>query len=302
MRAWLALASALGAQEPATQPPAAPVAAVIDNTGQPMRIPYVCTEDDIRSFGMTCTERDPCSIFLQAVAMESVGAKVFVTGNLHNGASTMYSILLASDDEGKTWREPHERLRAAGLEQIRFVDFENGWISGQTLAAFPRDPFFLITTDGGKTWRHRLVFAEGKIGSIEQFWFQSKTQGSLVLDRTLSGEVGGRYELHETMTGGESWAIRQVSGQPLRIKAPEPAGAGWRLRSDAATRSHRLERQAGQRWQSVAAFLVQPGECKPEDKPLPEPPQPEPPKPPAAPAPKGPVKPPTLKKPPPPPA
>jgi len=285
----------LAQETPALPAPATPAKQVIENTGKPMRVPYTCTEQDIQSFGMTCTAIDPCPIFLQVAGIETVGARIFLTGNLHNGAATMYSMLLSSGDEGKTWSEPHERIRSAGLEQIRFIDFENGWISGQTLAAFPRDPFFLISTDGGKSWRQRPVFDEGKVGSIEQFWFQSRTQGSLVLDRTMAPETGGRYEIYETMTGGDTWMIREVSARPLRIKAPEAGNPDWRVRSEATTKSHRVERKQGQRWQTVAAFLVQAGECKPEDKPLVEPPEPQP-----APEVKHPtaqpVKPPTMKK------
>jgi photosystem II stability/assembly factor-like uncharacterized protein len=235
---------------------------------------------------MTCTTIEPCPVFVQLVNLEAVGVKLFLTGNFHNGASTMYSLLLASENEGKTWSEPHERIRSAGLEQIRFFDFQTGWISGQTLLAFPRDPFLLLTTDGGKTWRRNVMFPEGKIGSIDQLWFDSRTQGNMILDRTMSGETGARWEHYESMTGGESWSMREVSSKPLRLKMPPPADQAWRLRADAASSTHRVERNQSGRWQPVASFQVQVATCKPEEITPPEPtvtapsegPNPDPPK------------------------
>ncbi len=296
------IALTVAAQEPPAPPPARPV---IGNLGKPMPVPFACSEEDIQLFGMTCTAQDPCPVYFQASHVEAAGAKLFLTGNLHNGATTMYSILLASEDEGKTWIEPHERIRSAGLDQVRFLDFETGWISGQTLLAFPRDPFLLTTTDGGKNWRLRPVFSETKIGSVEQFWFESRSQGQLLIDRTILGETGARYELYETTTGGETWMVREVSARALRLKLPPEEQSGWRVRADGATKAHRIERRQGERWQTVASFLVRASECKPEDKPLPEPVETEPP-PPAKPGtagpkpepapPKPPAKPPTLKK------
>jgi hypothetical protein len=97
----------------------------------------------------------------------------------------------------------------------------------------------------------------------------------LWIDRSLSGETGSRYETYESMTGGESWALRETSGQPLR-KGPRPtAAADLRLRTDAATRSYRVERRTPAGWESVASFLVRVGECRqPEVTFPPEPPTP----------------------------
>ena len=56
----------------------------------------------------------------------------------------MWSILLASEDNGKTWAEVYDRQRSTGLEQIQFFDFERGWIGGQQLLSLPRDPFLFL--------------------------------------------------------------------------------------------------------------------------------------------------------------
>src|SRR5262249_52240739 len=138
------------------------------------KLEYACPPEDVDGFGLSCSAEDPCAVFLELSAVEAAGAKIFVAGNLHTRSTTLYSVLLASEDGGKTWTEPFKRIRAGALEQIQFIDFANGWVSGQLIEPLPRDPFLLITTDGGKSWRQRPLFEESRFGSISQFWFESK--------------------------------------------------------------------------------------------------------------------------------
>ena len=189
-----------------------------------------------------------------------MGNKIFVTGNLHTPMATLYSVLLASEDNGATWSEPHPRERSSGLDQIQFVDFQNGWISGANLTGAPRDPFLLITSDGGKTWKEHPIFEETRVAAIESFWFDSATNGMLLIDARLDN---GKRELYETRTGGESWVIRQTSENPIRSpKEKQPGAPGWRVRTDAATHSYVIEKSENNRWQKVASFLVNIASCK----------------------------------------
>jgi photosystem II stability/assembly factor-like uncharacterized protein len=168
-------------------------------------------------------------------------------------------------------------------------------VNGHLLQPLPRDAFFLITSDGGKTWRRRPLFGESRSGAIEQFWFDSRTHGQLVIENPEAAR-GQRYELWESMNGGESWSIRQVDSKPAVPASSSPAPSGWRLRADAATKTHRVERQAGTKWETVASFRVSAGQCRPEPPAAVEQPPPaEAEAPPVAPAPK-PSKPPSLRK------
>jgi hypothetical protein len=242
----LILATCLHAQAP------------IENNGKPMRIPFECTEADSEAGGLNCSDEHPCPVYLELANVEAVGDKVFVAGNLHTPDATLYSILLASDDSGKTWTEPAPRMRSSGLDQIQFFDFENGWISGANLQSAPRDPFLLITTDGGKSWRPRPIFEESRVASIERFWFESRKLGTLLIDARLDNQ---RHELYETRTGGESWEMRQSSADAVRFPHTfDPAA--WRLRADAATHSNVVEKSLGDRWRAMASFLVDEGACK----------------------------------------
>ncbi len=261
--------------EPAAKPkePEAPKQVVLENTGKAIRLSFACTEEDITSIGMTCTIEEPCAVYLDLSAVYGLDSRIYLAGNLHNGSATMYSVLLMSEDDGKTFVEPFERLHTGGLDRIQFFDRDTGWVSGGLLLALPRDPFFLLTTDGGKTWRHRAVFGESKIGIVDQFSFQSKTAGMLLIDRGQGADGGGRYERYETMTGGDTWMVREVSSRPpASIKAPPPPAAEWRLQADAKLKAHIVERKVGQRWHGVATFHVQVGECKPAVSPLNAPP------------------------------
>ncbi|MEZ5352085.1 MAG: hypothetical protein R2762_05565 [Bryobacteraceae bacterium] len=292
---------ATGKEEPKEEGPKR-----LEFTGAPISLPYTCTEEEIQAFGMTCSASDPCPVYLDLAHIHAVGRKLFLTGNLHNGASTMASVLLISEDGGGSWFEPVERQRAAGLDQVLFYDVETGWISGQTLGALPRDPFLLLTTDGGKTWRKRPLFSETHLGAIDRFQFESRTAGTLLIDRGPSGSEA-RYERYETMTGGDSWMVREVSSKPIQLRGAKPGGGSpdWRIRADAKAGAHWIEKRNGARWTQVSAFRVKAGECQPDDSPLAEPP-PEPEDAPAAaprptptrrsPSPRPPSAPPSLKK------
>jgi hypothetical protein len=234
---------------------------------QPVAIAYSCSADDIETLGLSCSLEEPCPVFLELSAVESAGARLFVAGNFHTERNTLHSAFFASEDGGKTWIEPHPRMRAAGLDQIQFVDFQYGFVSGSvTLGSLPRDPFFLVTTDGGKSFRERPVFDEGRIGAILQFHFENKNNGSLVFDRTKRPEDGNRYELHDTLTGGDTWMPRQMSSKPLALKRTQlsPEDRGWRIREDARSKTIRLE-QKTDKWLTVATFPIAAGHCKPPE-------------------------------------
>ena len=273
---WLALtiACALCAQEAASPP-----AASLKYTGAPMRVPVECSQDDLRALGLTCPAARPCPVYLELDAIDAAGSALFIAGNLHADDATLSSILLASDDGGTTWREPTGRIRGAGLDLVQFADAETGWASGESLGAIPRDPFLLLTRDGGKTWESRPVFGESRTGTIDFFHFDSKTHGNLWIGRPLSGEAGNRYESYESEDGGRTWTLREAGDKPFP-KATRPAPSGdYRLHADRATRAYRVERRALAGWRPVASFLVRAGECRePESAP---PSEPEPP--PAAP-------------------
>ena len=252
--------------------PEAPKIVVLENAGKPIRLPFACTDEDITSLGMTCTIEEPCAVYLELAAVYGLNSRIYLAGNLHNGASTMYSVLLVSEDNGKTFTEAFERVRTGGLFNIQFADNDTGWVSGALLPALPRDPFLLLTTDGGKSWRRRPVFGESKIGTIEQFGFQSKTAGALLIDRGQGADGGGRYERYESMTGGDTWMVREVSRRAPQMKLAPPPAAEWRLQADARLKAHLVERRVGERWQRVVAFQVQVGECKPSTNPVDAPP------------------------------
>lgn len=270
---WVTILLAAGAVYAQVAPPTeSPKPGWLENTGQPLRIASPCSEEDIRALSLTCPSEHPCPVYLELADIERVGEKIFLTGNLHAESITLMSVLLASDDGGRTWYEPHERIRSAALDQIQFLDMEVGWVAGYLLHALPRDPFLLLTTDGGKTWRRRPIWAEGKIGVIEHFYFEGRRNGLLWIDRASPGDAG-RYELYESMTGGESWMLRQITDRPIPKKGERTPNPDWRLRADATLKSYLLERRAPD-WQTVASFLIQPGECKEPETPVAEPPEP----------------------------
>lgn len=251
----------------------APAKPVYRNEGKPILLPFTCGEDDINTFGLTCTSDEPCEAYLELSAIDSFNGKLYATGNIHTSSTTLWSVLLVSEDDGKTWSEAYERMRSTALEHMQFLDLEYGWISGQTLLSLPKDPFLLSTTDGGRIWRKKPVSGETRVGAIESFVMESRTTGQLLIDRTQTGDSGGRHEYYETNTGGDTWGLRQVSPKPIVLKRPRAVNTYLRLQPDARTKSFRLEKRDAQRWSMLASFLVKVGECKSSDE-LREPPPP----------------------------
>ena len=224
---------ALWAQDPppacgaARAPGGAGRAAGAANTGKPMVVPFRCTEEDIRSAGLTCSEQDPCPVYLELAAVESTGIRIFTAGNIHTANATLFTILLGTEDNGQTWREVHERVRGAGLDHLQFADVETGWTSGLSFAPLPQDPFLLMTTDGGKTWRSHAIFNETRFGSIQQFFFEDKKSGSLVIDHGAgSGERPLRTVRDQRRRRNLEYPRNQRQGNPHQAR---PADAESRL-------------------------------------------------------------------------
>ena len=262
--ALVVLAMAVFAQDPPPAPaqPAAPP--VLENSGKPMVVPFQCTNEDIQLAGLTCSEDDPCPVYLELSGAASTGIRIFAAGNIHTASATLFSVILGSDDNGHTWREVHDRIRGSGYDTIQFADADTGWVSGLVTSPLPQDPFLLHTTDSGKTWRQSPIFSETRYGSIQQFLFTDKTSGSLIIDHG-SGSGSDRYERYESLDGGDSWTVKETSIKPLTLKRPANAPpAEWRVRADANSRSFQVEHRQGQRWVGVAAFAVNLGVCKPQ--------------------------------------
>jgi hypothetical protein len=226
------------------------------------RVEYSCTAGDVERFGLICSEDEPCDVFLELVSAEGVGSTIFAAGNLHTLNTTLYGVLLVSGDGGKTWTEPNPRIESAALDQVEFADFQHGWASGVMEEPLARDPFFLSTADGGKTWRRRPLFPETHYGSIQQFWFDSARTGQLIFERSQGSR--SIFEIYETTNGGDTWTIKESGVKNPRLeKAPTKDGATWRIRTDAASKTNRIERRAARgAWETVASFAVRAGVCK----------------------------------------
>ena len=279
LAAQLVIPASPPVETPKPEPPKAPVITKLEYAGQPLVLsPQQCTDEDIQAFGLTCTREDPCPVLLELAAHEVLGNTIVLTGNIHTREVTFASVLLVSEDLGKTWTEPQARIKSGVLDQVQFIDFQNGWVAGQVMQQLPRDPFLLITNDAGRTWRRRALYDDARVGSIDQFWFETKSNGGLIVDRTRAGDPRAKYETYETQTGGSSWTLREVNSKlipPKRAKLPIP-NTDFRLRADARLNAYRLERRQGAQWQTLASFSLSLAPCMPpEPKELAPPPAPE---------------------------
>jgi hypothetical protein len=236
---------------------------ILNNHGDPMQVVYACAEDDLQFAGLSCTDDEACPIYLELSSVVSDGRKILVAGNLHSSAATLGSVLLLSDDSGATWKEPAARIRGSALDQIQFYNPQTGWAAGETQYPLPRDPFFLLTTDGGASWRQIPVGEEGSAGAVQRFWFDSAQHGEAIVDAGKASE-SGRYLSYESETGGESWTLTGKRDQPPKLlHAPPPMEKpDWRLSPSKDGKAFQIERSADGRWTPVASFLIEVADCR----------------------------------------
>ena len=242
------VATILVAQEPA----------VLSNSGEPMRAAYACPEEDLQWAGMSCSEDQPCAIYLELSSVAGIGNKIVAAGNLHSSSATLSSILLESNDSGATWKEPAMRIRGAALDELQFFDAQAGWAAGESQYPLARDPFFLMTTDGGTSWRKQSVAEDDSPGSVLRFWFDSLQHGEAIVDAGTAA-AGGRYLSYESETGGGSWTATGGSDKLPKLRhAPLPdATPEWRLAPSKDGKTFQIE----QGTKTIAKFLIDVATC-----------------------------------------
>ncbi len=237
----------------------------------------MCAEEDLAAVGMSCTDENPCPIYLELSGISSSGKRLAATGNLHGSSTTLYSVLLSSDDGGADWKEAAARVPGAALDQVQLLDAQHGWAAGEVQVPLARDPFFLVTSDAGATWRKKPLSDDGGPGDVQRFWFDSPDHGELIVDAGRSAE-GGRYQMYESRTGGENWNILSKTAQLPRLRrAPAVDEVNYRIGTDSKSKTYVIERRDGEKWTRVSSFLVQVANCGAPPPPPPPPPAPEPP-------------------------
>ena len=251
------------APEPAAPPPPPPPKLSYRYEGKPIVLQTKCGDAELSDYAMSCSEEEPCPLYIELATADASGSKLFVSGNLHADAVTLWSVLLMSADGGQSWTEPFERMRATALDLTQFPDFATGFVSGHSAGTLPKDPFLLRTSDGGKSWTRLPILEEGVVGLIERLHFESATRGLVEVDRGRPG--AGRYVILETQNGGDSWAIKESSATrpPRPSREPLPL---IRIVADAASKSFRIERREGASWRTAAAFSVAAGSCRPASR------------------------------------
>ena len=242
---------------------AAASAQTLVNTGDPLRVAYACAEPDLQWAGMSCSDNEPCPVYLELNSVAAGANKVLAAGDLHSSSVTLDSVLLESDDSGVTWREPAPRLRGSAIDQLQLYPPRSAWAAGETQYPLPRDPFFLLTTDGGASWRQRPIGEEGSAGAVQRFWFDSPDHGEAIVDAGKTSP-GGRYRSWESDNGGDTWIERGASGQlPKLRRAPASTdNPDWRLRTLKDGKAFQIEQRVQNQWKTVASFLIEVANCR----------------------------------------
>ncbi len=235
------------------------------------KIPFSCNAEDLAAAGMSCSDEYPCPVYLELSGVSSLGKKLALAGNLHGASATLYSVLLMSDDGGTTWKESTPRVSGAALDQVQLFDVLHGWTAGETQVPLARDPFFLISSDGGASWRQKPITEEGGVGAIQKFWFDTAGHGEVIIDAGRTAQ-GGRYELYETRTGADNWNVVSHTAQIPRLRrAPAVEDVDYRIGTDSKSHAFTIEKRDGEKWNRIASFLIQVANCgTPAPPPVPD--------------------------------
>jgi hypothetical protein len=223
----------------------------------PVHVDYTCPAEDVDFFGLTCSEDRPCPVFFEVSAVDSIGSHIFVAGDIHTATTTLFGVVLSTDDGGATWNEAIQRLRSASFEQFQFIG-DHGWLSGHRLEPLPKDPFMMLTNDAGKNWRQRPLFEESRFGSITQYIFDSPTTGELIFDDSVGKTTN--QELYGTMTGGDNWNLKQTSTKPLQLKTQKPSE--WAVSAARGSTTYLIEHIVNGKKEASVRFLIHIGDCK----------------------------------------
>jgi hypothetical protein len=135
---------------------------------------------------------------------------VLLFGELRTPAASIRSLLLRSDDGGKSWREVMSPVYGSEVIEVFFHDAHVGWALVAWTTEGPGDLALYRSKDGGKSWRKisdipkrhfsgwpiSMRFSDGKNGMIKLLYDGSgdpRTDGLV----TLNTKNGGR-SWHET--------------------------------------------------------------------------------------------------------
>ena len=165
----------------------------------------------------------------------------------------MASIGLKPTDVAALQALPLQKLLAAmgGMRLGPVVD-------GHSL---PRDPFVLLTTDSGGSWRKQAIGEEDSPGTVQRFWFDSPQHGEVIVDAGRTAE-GGRYRAYESENGGATWNLTGGSDRPPGLKhAPPDENTEWRVTASKDGKAIEIERHSDGAWVAVASFAIEVALC-----------------------------------------
>jgi len=165
---------------------------------------------------------DGGSVSLSVDSVAQLDDKVLLIGGSYSTTASMRSVLLRSDDAGRTWHDAGFWLTGSATGDIFVLDAQHAWAVVSWMVESWGAPFVVFrTTDGGKTWQRarQNLPIDKNIGVANDFGicFASPNDGVA----WLSGTTGIRYH-YLTTDGGMTWRLVHHVVLSDRDDLPDP--------------------------------------------------------------------------------
>ena len=193
--------------EPKAEPKAEPVTAATKPT-EPDKVPpapRIATPPIADALGELDITNHNWKIVRKSAATDKNLRAIYFVDSMTGWAAGDTGVALRTTDGGKTWK-PLLSGAAANINQIQFVDWNNGWMLGEITRRDDEEPetILLSTTNGGRTWTKKAL------PNVLSIFFSDPQHG---------WAVGKNATILRTEDGGQEWKpygdLEKMIGLPV---------------------------------------------------------------------------------------
>jgi hypothetical protein len=193
---------------------------------------------------------------------------VFLLGSLQTPAVTIRSLLLRSEDGGRSWKEVMEPVTGSAVIRLSFLSKQTGWALLGGTSEGPGQLYLYKTRDSGNSWSKVSRIPKRHFdGWPESFGFVDERNGRMEILYDGNAPTDG-FAVMSTSDGGITWQeTRSLSLDEYREQyekdSEEPStdyvtardGSQWKLQEQSRKQVSVLRRRrSGGEWNIVSTL------------------------------------------------